>query len=128
MSGTRTAVRMALSPMARLAQQPVVSLSENARAIAIPWLPTPSAKPLPEGEVTRANVRIYGPTTAPMMPVKIVRHAVTAGMPPMLLAISIDTAAVADLGASESKGAAQGPGVSGVGKPKESGSPKQHDP
>ena len=96
------AVRMALRPIPRLAQQPVVSPSENARAVAMPWLTTPRAKPLPEGEVTRVNVRIYGPTTAPMMPVKIVRHAATAGMPPMPLAISIDTAAVADLGASES--------------------------
>ena len=90
------AVRMALRPIPRLAQQPVVSPSENARAVAMPWLTTPRAKPLPEGEVTRVSVRIYGPTTAPMMPVKIVRHAATAGMPPMPLAISIDTAAVAD--------------------------------
>jgi len=42
-----------------------------------------------------------GPITAPMIPVRIVSTAVTAGIPPMMRAISIDTAAVADFGASE---------------------------
>lgn len=54
------------------------------------------ATPLAEGDVIPDNVSTYGPRTAPMMPVKIVRQAVTAGMPPMTLAISMETAAVAD--------------------------------
>ena len=44
-----------------------------------------------------------------MMPVKIVRQAVTAGKPPMPRAISIDTAAVADFGAIDSSVAGDAP-------------------
>jgi hypothetical protein len=52
-----------------------------------------------------------------MMPVRMVRHAVTAGMPPMPLAISIDTAAVAELGASESSVEGEAPSVLAITSP-----------
>src|SRR5215831_19589999 len=97
------AVKIALRPMARLAQQPASSLSLKARAVAMPWLAVPSATPRAEGDSILAQLRIYGPHTAPIMPVTMVRHAVTAGKPPIPRAISIDTAAVADFGAMESR-------------------------
>src|SRR4029077_5699887 len=49
----------------------------------------------------RRALSTYGPPTAPMMPVMIVSVAVTAGAPPIRRDISIDTAAVADLGARD---------------------------
>src|SRR5262245_40413304 len=103
MRGTIAAVRAALRPIARLAQQPASSLSLKARAVAMPWLAVPSATPRAEGDSILAQLRIYGPHTAPIIPVTMVRHAVTAGKPPIPRAISIDTAAVADFGAMESR-------------------------
>jgi hypothetical protein len=97
------AVKIELRPMARLAQQPASSLSLKARAVAMPWLTVPSAIPRAEGDSILAQLRIYGPHTAPIIPVTMVRLAVTAGKPPIPRAISIDTAAVADFGAMESR-------------------------
>ena len=72
-AGTTRAVRIALRPMARLAQQPESSHSLNARAVAMPWLSVPSATPRAEGDFTPAKFGIDGPQTAPMMPVTIPR-------------------------------------------------------
>src|SRR5262245_61837002 len=116
-TGTKRAVRTALRPMARLAQQPASSHSLKARAVAMPWLAVPRATPRAEGELTPARVKIYGPQTAPMMPVTIVRHAVTAGNPPIPRAISIDTAAVADFGAIESRTVSEAPKTFAISKP-----------
>ena len=47
------------------------------------------------------RIEHIGPPTAPIIPVMIVSVAVTAGAPPIMRDISIDTAAVADFGASD---------------------------
>jgi hypothetical protein len=46
-----------------------------------------------------------------MMPVAMVRHAVTAGRPPMAREISIETAAVADFGAKDSSMVSAAPSI-----------------
>src|SRR5262245_40779949 len=47
------------------------------------------------------KIEHVGPTTAPMMPVRIVSAAVRAGTPPISRDISNETAVVADFGASD---------------------------
>jgi len=69
-AGTNKAVRIALRFMATLAQHPASSHSAKARAVAMPWLTVPRATPRADGELTPTHVRMYGPSTAPIVPWK----------------------------------------------------------
>ncbi len=89
---------MPLKPSANAANTPAVSFLLIARAVPIPWLERPKAKPLAVISLMRKRSKAKVPKEAPTIPVKIVIMAVKDGTPPINSEIPMAIGAVTERG------------------------------